>query len=368
MNKYRHMSFTVAVALFFTGLTLLFALPVTTVAQTPERSSMLRQLSNEIAATVDKAMPSVVVVRTEAIDYHLARGYYDGNLYRVPRALAGQGSGVIIDSQGRVLTSYHVVENADRIEVVLSDEKKYEAELVGYDSNTDIAVLQIDAGEDAEFDPIESADSDGLRVGEIVIAVGSPFSLSGSVTMGIVSQKGRSVGLLPYEDFIQTDASINPGNSGGPLVNVEGDMVGLNSVIQTGSPYMRGNIGIGFAIPVNLAMRVARAIIEEGAFRRPWIGVMPAERAADEEDLPGVLIGRVFRNSPAEKAGLLPGDTVLKVNQLVVDDITELQKAVILRSFDEDITLTLSRGGSKLTAKIRPEPMPTPRTRGLELP
>lgn len=324
-----------------------------------EPQSLLRRISDEISTTVSKAMPSVVVVRTEAIDYYLARDYYRGNLYRIPRALAGQGSGVIIDRAGHVLTSYHVVENADRIEVVLDDQSKYGARMIGFDRNTDIAVLSIDDS-GKEFDPIEMGDSDDLHVGEIVIAAGSPFSLSGSVTMGVVSQKGRSVGLLPYEDFIQTDASINPGNSGGPLVNVEGEMVGLNAVIQTAGPMMRGNIGIGFAIPVNLARKVAEQIISSGRFRRPWIGILPSD---DDGDNPrGVLLGHIFGNSPAAKAGLMPGDTILAVDETDIGDISELQRVVIASEKDAELILRVERSQEIIDVKLRPEPMPEPGT------
>lgn len=170
-----------------------------------------RAMGREIAGVVEKVLPSVVVVRTEAIHYQIARDSLWGFLYSIPRRLAGQGSGVIISREGHVLTCNHVIHNAGEIEVVLHDGTLYPAKLVGRDESADLAVLKIDC-ERGNFTAIEPADSDEVRVGEFAIAIGSPFSLSSSVTIGIVSQKRRSVGFLPYENFIQTDASINPGN------------------------------------------------------------------------------------------------------------------------------------------------------------
>lgn len=322
-----------------------------------------RQLSNEIADTIEKVMPSVVVVRTEAVHYYLARDYYRGNLYRIPQPLAGQGSGVIFDESGYILTSYHVVKDADNIEVALEDESKYNASLVGTDPNTDLAVLKIENDADRKFDPLPIGNSENLRVGEMVVAVGSPFSLQSSVTMGIVSQKGRQVGLLPYEDFIQTDASINPGNSGGPLVNLDGRMVGINAVIQTPNPGVQGNIGIGFAVPINLAIRVAQSIIEHGQFERPWIGIAPRDTGSQEADAKrdetGVIVGKVFRNSPAAEAGLQRDDVILKVNETTIENIAELQKAIILVEPKEEIQLTVRRANKSLKLDMTPQPIPT---------
>ncbi len=321
-------------------------------------SSTARRLSDDIADVVERTMPSVVVVRTEAVQYQMARNFRDGNIYRIPRSLAGQGSGVVISAEGHILTSYHVVKNADKIEVVFNDESKREAELIGHDENTDLAVLKVDQDESLEFHPMQIGDSEQLRVGEIVVAVGSPFSLSGSVTMGIVSQKGRSVGILPYEDFIQTDASINPGNSGGPLVNVDGEMVGINAVIQTASPHIRGNIGIGFAIPANLALRVAEAIMEDGRFTRPWIGILADRDSLEIESSDGVKIGRVFDNSPAALAGIEPGDIIISVDKVPVRNITELQRIVMFRQPGEEISVNVERDEDIQVLKLIPQTMP----------
>lgn len=191
-----------------------------------------RQLGREIAAAVEKVMPAVVVVRTEAVLYLVAQDRFRGWLYEIPRRLAGQGSGVIFRPDGHILTCHHVVDGAQQIEVALHNGTLYPARLVGSDPESDLAVLKIEPPPGG-FPTVEAADSDAVRIGEFAIAVGSPFSLASSVTLGIVSQKGRSVGLLPYEDFIQTDASINPGNSGGPLVDVDGRLIGINDAITT---------------------------------------------------------------------------------------------------------------------------------------
>jgi len=219
-----------------------------------------RRYSDALADAVEKVMPSVVVVRTERIQYKILRDFF-GFAYRVPEQLAGEGSGVVVDERGYVMTSWHVVDGAKQVEVVLNDGTKLAARLVGFDRATDLAVLKI-RNEELEYPPVDFGDSDALRVGEVVVAIGSPFSLQGSVTVGHVSQKGRRVRILPYEDFIQTDAAINEGNSGGPLIDVDGRLIGVNMTIKTDAH--EHSVGIAFAIPSNLAMVVAKSLIEKG--------------------------------------------------------------------------------------------------------
>jgi serine protease Do len=325
-----------------------------------EPENMARVLGNAFADAVERVMPSVVVVRTESTVYHRAQDYFFGNSYGIPERLAGQGSGVIITENGYVLTSLHVVRGADEIEVVLDDGEKYSAKLIGEDMHTDLAVLKIDS--DDTFTPIEAGDSEALRVGEFVIAVGSPFSLSSSVSAGIVSQKGRSVGMLPYEDFIQTDASINPGNSGGPLVDAEGRMVGINAMI-TAPAGSRGSIGIGFATPVNLAMDVAEALMKEGFVKRPWIGVQLSEMPEDllEQADPserGVLVANVIINTPAAFGGLKAGDLIIDVDGSTVTSVNEVQKAVLQREVGEYVHLTVLRDGKRLSLELKTDTMP----------
>jgi serine protease Do len=324
----------------------------------------IRAMSDGIADVFEQVSPSVVVVRTEAIQVMPQYDFF-GRLYGIPRRLAGQGSGVILDKKGYVLTSNHVVDGAQEIELVLADETILQADLVGQDPHTDLAVLKIKDLGDINLVPIKPGDSDKLRVGEYVIAIGSPFSLSGSVVGGLVSQKGRSMGLLPFEDFIQTDAQINPGNSGGPLVDVDGRLVGINAVIQTAGP--QGSIGIGFAVPVNRAIEIASDLKDDGEVDRPWLGIVPEElthRAARRilgEDT-GVYIAEVFRDTPAYKGGLYKGDIVLKVNDTPVATTLELMREVFRQDIGSDIEITVLRANRERVVNITSERMPSRRS------
>lgn len=271
-----------------------------------------RAFGNAIADAVEKAMPSVVVVRTEAMHVKFKKDIF-GFIYRVPEQLAGEGSGVIVDSRGYIITSWHVIDGAQQIDVVLTDGRKLPAVCVGYDRAVDLAVLQIRNEGDTDFEEgsfaaVEFGNSNTLRVGELVIAIGSPFSLQSSVTVGHVSQKGRRVQVLPYEDFIQTDAAINEGNSGGPLIDVDGRLIGINTAKKTDA--QANSIGIAFAIPSNLAMVIAQSIIENGRHEWPWVG---AFFGGDK-----VHVQKVWDDSPAALAGVLPGDVVLSVNDMPV--------------------------------------------------
>lgn len=314
----------------------------------------LRAFGEHIADVVEHAMPSVVVIQTEAIRYRLGRDVFFGHLYRIPEQTAGQGSGVIISEQGHVLTSYHVVARAQQIEVMLDDGRVYEGELVGGDSHTDLALVRIktDKDEDVRFSPIEYGDSDAVRVGEVVIAIGSPYSLHSTVTMGIVSQKGRVIGMLPYEDFIQTQAPINPGNSGGPLVDADGRMVGINAAIHQGGARAAGNIGIGFAVPANLAMRVAQSLIETGSVTHPWIGILM------EPTPGGVRVEQVFRNSPAEAGGLKRGDVISRVHDRPIAEPLDVRRALFQQATDTAVRITVLRNDERKELYVSPEAMP----------
>ena len=282
-----------------------------------------REYSDAIADAVEKVMASVVVIQTEKVqvkrqemvDLFGFRKYYR----YVPEELMGEGSGVIIDERGYVMTSWHVIEGARGGAVVLNDGTKMSAELVGFDKATDLAVLKIKS-DGVEYPAVEFGDSDSVRVGEVAIAIGSPFSLQSSVTVGHISQKGRKVHILPYEDFIQTDAAINEGNSGGPLIDVDGRLIGINTAKKTDD--QQKSVGIAFAVPSNLAMVVAKSIIEKGAHEWPWIGVSFYNvDKRYQDDLfggAGVIISEVWNNSPAARAGLQTGTAVLAVDGIPV--------------------------------------------------
>jgi len=318
--------------------------------------SIAKQLGTSIADAVEKVMPSVVVVRTEATRYKIAQDWYFGQMYGIPERLAGQGSGMVIGKDGYILTNSHVIDEAQQIEIVLDDGTKFPARLIGKDPHTDIAVVKIDDPGDYAFDPIEIGDSDSLRVGEFVIAIGSPFSLASSVTAGIVSQKGRSIGALPYEDFIQSDAAVNPGNSGGPLVDIDGNMVGVNTMIQTAG-YSQGSVGISFAVPANLAMTVAQAIMKNGSWERPWIGISMATRAGD------VLVEEVVENSPAAEAGIMAGDILRVVDGKNITEPRDVQRSILRRLVGSEVTLRVSRGDKDIEFSIPTGRMPAPTLR-----
>ncbi len=272
------------------------------------------------------------------------------------RRIRGLGSGVIVSRDGYVLTNYHVVSGADEIEVRLNDKREFEAAIVGSDSLSDVAVLKIDGVDDLPTAYL--GDSEQLRPGDWVVAVGNPFSLTWTVTAGIVSGLGRSVSISPnkYQDFIQTDAAINPGNSGGALVNIEGELVGINTMIYSRTG---GNMGIGFAIPISMARRVMEDLIYEGEVTRGWIGVSiqnltgSAREAMGLEDVGGgVLIGDVFEGQPADKAGMQQGDVVLSIGGKEVEEVNELRNVVAALKPGEEVPVEIVRDGEKKTLSV----------------
>lgn len=335
---------------------LLIAIACALVGALPTRAMSpagAKAFGNAVADVVEKVMPAVVVVRTEATRFRIAQDWFFGRMYRIPERLAGMGSGLIISRDGYILTNRHVVDGATQIEVVLNDGNIYAARIVGEDPQTDIAVLHIEDDSRSEFPFLEAGDSDALRVGEFVMAIGSPFSLRSSVTLGIVSQKGRSIGALPYEDFIQTDAAVNRGNSGGPLVDFDGKWVGINTMIQTAG-FSEGNIGISFAIPSKLAMNVANAIIREGRWSRPWIGIVM------EESNGSVVVGRVMPQSPAARAGLASGDIVRSVDGTDVRDARDVQRLIMNRKAGDSVKMRITRGKKNVDVEVTTESMPSP--------
>ena len=283
---------------------------------------------------------------------------------RIPdlRPSRGVGSGVIVSDDGYILTNNHVIEGTDAIKVTLSNGKEYDAELVGRDDaqsevgGSDLAVIKIDA---KELPVLPFGDSDALEVGEWVIAIGTPLNYSQSVTRGIVSAKGRT-GFMDYGRFIQTDAPINQGNSGGALINIRGELVGINTLIATNS-IVRGNIGIGFSIPSNVAQQILPQLIENGKVERGWLGISmePVSAELAEEmnlDTPrGVIVKSVGPESPAQKAGIQPGDLILTFNGQQVQDMIHLQHIVGATKVGKSVEVTVIRenGAEKgLTVKL----------------
>ena len=269
----------------------------------------------------------------------------------------GLGSGVIVSKEGYILTNYHVVSGADEIEIKTSDNRSFQAEVIGVDSLSDVAVVKI-KGKVDNLPVAYLGDSDKLRPGDWAIAVGNPFSLASSVTLGIVSALGRTTGnsANSYQNFIQTDAAINPGNSGGALVNINGELIGINTMIYTQSG---GYMGIGFAIPINMARRIMEDLIYDGKVSRGWLGVMiqdldPTTRDAFglSAETRGVLIGDVFKGQPADKAGFKRGDIVTTVNGKTVSNPNELKNAVASIRPGNKIPVDILRNGKKLTLHV----------------
>ena len=269
----------------------------------------------------------------------------------------GLGSGVIVSSDGYILTNNHVVADADELTVVTSDDRKFTAKVVGADPKTDIAVVKIEA---TGLPVATFADSDKLRVGDVVFAVGDPLGVGETVTMGIVSAKSRNVGILQdvegYEDFIQTDAAINMGNSGGALVDAKGRFVGINSAIVSPS---RGNIGIGFAVPVNMAAAIMKSLIETGTVTRGYLGVGAgpltpeiAEQVHLSRDTKGVIVNDLTADGPADAAGVKRGDVILSVNGRSIESQDDLRLMISEMTPGTPAELALSRDGKALKIKV----------------
>ena len=279
------------------------------------------------------------------------KNFGDNNRQRRASSL---GSGFIIDDAGIVVTNYHVIENAEEIRVVLADEQSFVATVLGKDQETDIAVLKIDPGE-VELTAVAFGDSDKLRVGDWVLAIGNPFGLGGTVTAGIVSARGRDIGNGPYDDFIQTDASINRGNSGGPLFNTDGEVIGINTAIFSQSG---GSVGIGFAISSNLASRVADQLANYGTTRRGWLGVFIQEVTPDIaetlglKNASGALISSVNENSPADVAGIQPGDVIQTFNGQAIDKMRDLPRIVAETEVGSEVAVELFRNGKMETLMV----------------
>ena len=281
------------------------------------------------------------------------RRFSGGPIPRGPQRQKSLGSGFIIDRDGSILTNNHVVENAEKIVVRLADEREFEAKVIGKDSKTDIAVIKIDAKGNFPVPPL--GDSDQLEVGEWVMAIGNPFGLDNTVTAGIVSAKGRHIGAGPYDNFIQTDASINPGNSGGPLINLRGEVVGINTAIFSQSG---GNIGIGFATPINLAKEVLLQLKSKGKVTRGWLGVV-IQRVTPEiaeslglDKARGGLVAELSKDGPAERAGVKIGDVIVEFDGKEIKESNDLPIIVARTSVDKKVRLKVLRDKKEVTLTV----------------
>ncbi len=312
-----------------------------------------------LAPMLEKVLPAVVHVETEAtilVSRRLPFGdpfferFFGAPPPQQQRKRGGFGSGVIIDAEkGHVITNNHVVAKADNVIVSLSDGRRFEAEVIGADPDTDVAILRIEADDLTE---INIGDSARLKVGDFVVAIGNPFGLGQSVTSGIVSALGRSgLGIESYEDFIQTDAPINPGNSGGALIDLTGNLIGINTAIL--GPH-GGNIGIGFAIPINMAMEIAEQLFEFGEVKRGLLGVSiqtltpDLAKAFDTKRDYGVVITMISPDSPAERADLQVGDIVLSINGKATKTVADIRNFIGLLRVGSEISLEVLRGKRKM--------------------
>ncbi|RMD98818.1 MAG: Do family serine endopeptidase [Deltaproteobacteria bacterium] len=361
----------------------LILLPLTLHAVEDPDVATLERTSKAFARVAKGAIPAVVFIKVEKkvspgwrrnprysndpFDMFAEEFFERFFRHRLPRrhderyVEIGQGSGFIVSPKGYILTNHHVVGEGDRFQVILYDGRKFSATFIGSDPESDVAVIQID-GKDLPILPM--GDSDRIDVGEWVIAIGNPFGLSHTITVGVVSAKGRSgMGINDYEDFIQTDAAINPGNSGGPLINIRGEAVGISTAIFSKSG---GYMGIGFAIPINMARVIERQIVNAGGVTRGYLGVTIQELTNEIatslglDTNEGVLIVEVVPDSPADKAGLRRGDVVLTYGGKRVESPAHFRNMVALSEPNKPIEIVVFRDGKRIKKQVRPSPLEEP--------
>jgi serine protease DegQ len=345
---------------------------VVTVKEKESQAEAPARVTTSFSDAARKAMPAVVNIFTSQEVKRPRHPFMDDPVFRYffgepptagPERRAGLGSGVIASEQGYILTNNHVIESVDQIEVALADSRKVPAKVVGTDPETDLAVLKIDV---KNLPSITFAKTDQVRVGDVVLAIGNPFGVGQTITLGIVSGLGRThLGITTFENFIQTDAAINPGNSGGALVDAAGNLVGINTAIYSQSP-QGASIGIGYAIPASTARQVMEQIIQKGSVIRGWIGVGVQDVTKEIADsfklaVPGgVLITQVERGGPADKAGVRLGDVLLRVNGRAVGDTTGMLNMIAALQPGEQVRLKLARNQSEselsITIGRRPRP------------
>jgi serine protease Do len=334
----------------------------------PKQVASLESLNQERRALVNSVVPSVVAVKTSkkvgvrreyGLDpFEFFFGNPRGQFRRNPRDEAlvqnSLGSGVIVTKEGHIITNNHVVDHVDEIEVQLSDGRTTKARLMGADEQLDLAVLKID---NPGVTPLVLADSDTVQPGDFVLAIGNPFGLQETVTDGIISWKGQPNSTDLRGDLLQTNAAINPGNSGGPLINVRGEVVGINEQIVSSSG---GSQGIGFAIPSNTARMVLESVLKHGRIIRGYLGIQTgtSQRGAGDSDTGGVTVGEILSGSPAEQAGLQPGDVIRKFDGRDVQNFRTLRTLVAQAPLDKQVELQIVRNGKPLTVKTQIKEQP----------
>lgn len=313
------------------------------------------QFQEALVKVAEKAFPSVVVIKIKSsveeapVIFEDLFGFYPHRKQPKESVPTGQGSGFIVREDGYIMTANHVIENGGEITATLYDGREVPAKIVGRDKLTDLAILKIDLPE--KLPVLKFADSDKVKVGHLAIAVGTPFTLDYSMTVGVVCQKGRVAGLSMYESYIQTDALINPGNSGGPLLTLSGEVMGVNDFILAGTGLTVVNSGLGFAIPSNMASSIAEQLIKHGEVVRPWLGITMQQLTPKMKEQfkikTGVLVREVYSGHPAAEGGMEPGDIITNVGKTAVTTPQEIQMAVLKYAPGEKIPFSIVRDGSK---------------------
>ena len=334
-------------------------------------------LQDAFAAAAEKAMPAVVVIKTSVkkpfnaynrdTAEEMLRSYLgikdkenaDGNF--VP---SGHGSGFFVTEDGHIVTNYHIVKGQSRLTIVLQNKEEFDAEVIGVDPKADLAVVKINSGKKMPY--LNFANPADVKVGHWAIAIGAPYALDYTVTAGIVSQKGRNVGLNVYENYIQTDAAVNPGNSGGPLLNLAGEVIGVNDFIMTSSPYAKGSIGLSFAISSEIAEESVEILIAKGKISRAWLGIAYQEVPKSilrKNGIPGgLMIAGIYRNGPAAEAGIESGDIIVSIDGNRLTDIFQLRSAVAKHQPVSQIKIKIIRDGIEKEISINSSEKPSPLT------